>query len=64
MDNKQWALRHTDDRKALVDRVRQKLEATKRELPRLHGVITDAALLELGLKALERELDKELGQDG
>lgn len=62
MENKVWALRYTTKRKELVERVRQKLEITKRELPRLHGVITDAAILELGLQELEKALDKELGQ--
>lgn len=64
MENKQWALRSTPERKELIDRVRGKLDATGREVPRLHGVITDAALLELGLKALERELDQELTNKG
>ena len=62
LENKQWALRSTPERKDLIDRVREKLDATGRKVPRLHGVITDAALLELGLHALERELDQELSK--
>ena len=60
MENKQWALRYTPERVALIERLRAKLEQVNRKVSRLHGTITDAAILEQGLQALERELDQEI----
>lgn len=60
MENKAFALRYTPARGELVERLRVKLKAVGRQVETLHGVVTNAYVLDEALKALERELDKEL----
>lgn len=54
-----WTLRNTEEREALIERLRIKLKNSGRKVETIHGVVQTASILDEALKALERELDQE-----
>lgn len=53
-----WNIRRTDEREAIMERLRQKLGASGREVETIHGVVTTTAIFDEALKELEKALDK------
>lgn len=54
---KNWTLRQTPERIARMERLRQMLKDSGRDLETIYDTVTTAAILDEALAALERELD-------
>lgn len=54
-----YGLRITDDREAIIERLRQRLAISGRKVEMIHGTVTTSGILDEALKALDKELDKE-----
>lgn len=57
--NRSWTIRRTAEREALVDRLRDQLKNSGREVETLYGVVTTSAIFDEALKELERVLQTE-----
>lgn len=60
MEVANWTLRNTNERDAIIKRLREKLQLSGRKVDTIHGVVSTASVFDEALKALEKELDKEL----
>lgn len=59
MEMKNWTVRRTKERDALMQRVREKLKESGREVETIYDTPTTAAVIDEALKALDKELSKE-----
>lgn len=58
MNERVWTIRRTDEREALVEKLREALKASGRDVETIHGAVTTAAVFDAALKALEMELSE------
>lgn len=59
MEVTNWTLRNTEERDALIKRLREKLKKSGRKVDTIHGVVSTASVFDEALKALEKELDEQ-----
>lgn len=57
--DKSLNLRLTDERKEAIEYLRKKLKKSGRDVQKVHGVVTTAAIIDEAFKELRRVLDED-----